>query len=221
MKIISVHTPKVAGTSLLHAFKMAYGESAVLEDYADRPADPCAEYYLDPVGWLERRPTKIDESIKVVHGHFFPGKYDLIDLAFRTTFLRHPVDNVISIYFYWKKYIQSPATGLYKYFLDQKLDIFELARLPLLRYLFSKTYFGGFDMERFDFVGCHERREESYAQLSVLLGVQLDSSLCFNPTDSVVKSQERLQLENDSLSVGKLKDILSEDIGFYEKYTIL
>lgn len=218
MVVLSVHTPKVAGTSLLAAFKLAYGEQAVLEDYADRPADPCSSFYLDPDGWRERRPTVLESGIQVIHGHFFPQKYDLIAPAFRTTFLRHPVSNLISIFFYWKKYVQYPSTGLYNYFVEQNLNVFELARLPLLRYLFSKTYFGGYDMGRFDFVGCHERREDSFRRLSRMLGVELDTLVWCNETDSGGKSRERLELENDRSNIAKLEDILSDDIRFYEKY---
>lgn len=221
MKILSVHTPKVGGTSLLMAFKEAYGDSAVFEDYSDRPADPCAEYYLDPDGWGERRPTKIPDGVEVVHGHFFPHKYDLIDAAFRMTFLRHPVDNMISIFFYWKKYVQHPTTGLSQYFLEKNLDIYGLARLPLLRHLFSKTYFGGFDMKRFDFIGCHEKREESFASLSSLLGVSLNSRLKLNQTNPEGKMPERLEFENDTAGVNKLKVLLADDIRFYEDHVSL
>lgn len=218
--IISVHTPKAAGTSLVRLFQQAFGEQSVLCDYTDLPADPGAAMYLDPDGWNDRRPEYLPESIRVVHGHFVPDKYDLIPNAYRLTFLRHPVDNIVSIFFYWQKYCPSPTTALYDYFRSRQLTVIELARLPLLRYLYTRTYFGSFDMNRFDFVGCHEHREEDLRLLSDYLGLSLDASVRLNTTDETEPNAARTELMQDRRMMLKLRDILHDDMLFYERYAL-
>jgi len=217
MPIVSIHTPKAAGTTLLTLFRQAYGEDAVLVDVADSPANPTSPMHLDPEGWLERRPSRLPPRIKVVHGHFHPVKFDKLDNAFRLTFLRHPVDNLVSIYFYWKQITPQP-NALHQYFLSANLDILGLARLPLYRNLYTSTYFGGWDMGRLDFIGRYETREKDLARLESVLGVPLDATLHVNATEPERINLEREAMLDDRRLIGRLTDILAEDISFYEKY---
>ena len=167
--VISIHVPKSAGTSLLKLFQVAFGSENVLADYEDRPGNPISQMYLDPVRWEKSRPKSLPAGVSVVHGHFHPCKYDHISDAFRMTFLRHPVCNLISTYLYWKAIPPQP-NPLHRYFLDNNLGVFELAQIPLLRYLLSKTYFGGWDMAKLDFIGRHETRKDDLKCLEPLLG---------------------------------------------------
>jgi hypothetical protein len=52
-KIISIHTPKAGGTSMLDIWKQAFGESQVLMDYDDPPVNPAADFIIDPVSWAD------------------------------------------------------------------------------------------------------------------------------------------------------------------------
>ena len=156
VEIISVHFPKAAGSSLKKSFLAAYGQEGVYFDYEDDPKDPTCQYYIDSDGCRDEA-SKISErpGVKVIHGHFHPSKYDQIKNAKRITFLRHPIDNLISTYFFWKK-LEGPGHALFNYFHDNHLTLIELAKLPAIRYLMSRTYFGNFDMKLFDFIGFQE-----------------------------------------------------------------
>lgn len=215
--IISIHVPKAGGTSLLHLLKQGLGADAVLEDSEDVPANPASRCEMDPEGYLQNRPREIPPHIRAIHGHFKGGKYDLIPHAFRLTFLRHPVDNLLSIYHYWRHIPEQPSP-LHQYFLREKLDAVGLARLPLIRYLYSRTYFGGWDTKKLDFVGFYERRDQDLEKLSKILGIPMDGTLRMNPTSHFI--QDKPKEEVSPRSVEKIRDLLADDIQLYHKLYI-
>jgi len=217
-KIISIHVPKAGGTTMLTLWKEAFGEEGVMMDYGDVPVNPSADFIIDPIGWSDKRPVCLPEKVQVVHGHFRPGKYDLLKDVFRMTMLRHPVDNLISIYTYWKVIPPQP-NAVHQYFLKHNLDILGLARLPLLRYLYSESYFGGWDMGRLDFIGRHETRAEDLQRLAKMLDIKFDTDLHMNNTEQEGKILERKAIMADQKIMNRLKDLLTEDIMFYDKYT--
>lgn len=218
MKIISIHVPKAGGTSTLALWKQAFGEDRVLMDYNDPPANPSAIFLLDPIVWAENRPKTLPESIQVVHGHFRPGKYDLVQDAFRMTMLRHPVDNLISIFCYWKKIPPQP-NAVHQYFLANNLDVLGLARLPIIRNLYSDTYFGEWDMGRLDFIGRHETRADDLQRLAGILGISMDTNLHLNATDPEGPNMEKEAIVSDGKLMRRLSNLLADDIRFYEAST--
>lgn len=217
-KIISIHVPKAGGTSTLELWKQVFGEKRVLMDYGDPPANPSARFLIDPIGWADSRPEAVLEPIRVVHGHFRPGKYDLVKNAFRMTMLRHPVDNLISIYCYWKKIPPQP-NAVHQYFLKEKLDVLGLARLPIIQKLYSETYFGGWDMERLDFIGRHEHRADDLRRLGELLGISLITDIHLNATEPEGINLEKEAILSDAVILSRLSDLLADDIRFFEKHT--
>lgn len=215
--IVSIHVPKAAGTTLLALFREGFGTDAVVMDYDDDPAQPGAASHIDPCGWNAARPRRLPDGARVVHGHFPARKYDLVADVLRVTFLRHPIDNLVSIYCYWRK-IPPQDSALHRHFLAQQLGLLEMARLPLLRWLFSRTYFGGFDMAAMDFVGSYENRARDLGRLGALLGTPLDPALHLNATEPEGDDAERQSLLADSRLMAKLAEIVADDIGFYERH---
>lgn len=202
---------------MLGLWQQAFGADHVLMDYVDPPANPSAEFLIDPVGWSARRPTALPEHIRVVHGHFRPQKYDLIKDVFRMTILRHPIDNIISIYFYWRAIPPQP-NAVHQYFLKRKLSILELAKLPIMQNLYTDTYFGGWDMRGLDFIGCHENRIECISKLGKILGIRLDATLHLNKTSPHEIDTDRERIMNDKKTLVTLQKLLASDIAFYEKW---
>jgi hypothetical protein len=212
MKILSVHTPKAGGTSVLRALTHAFGNSLLLE-IVDDPAHPTSPRNLDPYGYFSRS-RKFPDNIDCIHGHFHPGQFQISRDTFLFTLLRHPVDNLISIYFFWRN-LPSHNLALHDYFLNQKLDILATARLPLLRHLYSQTYFGGFDMKRFDIIGRHENRKSALIRLAAAVDRPLDINLHENVTPP---SDERLSITTNEKLMAQLHDILADDILFYDQH---
>ncbi|SFK29096.1 hypothetical protein SAMN04488125_101122 [Methylorubrum salsuginis] len=97
------------------------------------------------------------------------------------TFLREPVDNLVSIYFFWRNF-KRPKNVLHARFLAGRPSLVDFARYPKIRQLMSQTYFGNIDLQRFSFIGFHETREADMPRLSNLIGLPPDSSFYLNKT---------------------------------------
>lgn len=215
MKLISVHTPKAGGTSIRLSLEKAFG-AGFCSEYSDDPANPASERNINPARFFSRC-REFPENVQCLHGHFHPGQFNLRQDVFLFTMLRHPVDNIISIYTFWKN-LESQGQPLHDYFLREKLDIIEMACLPILRWLYSRTYFGGFDMGRFNLIGQHENRKEALERLSAAMGVYVDED---NHDNRSPRSQEREILTSNPMIIQRLHAILSDDIRFYENYCVI
>lgn len=200
---VSVHLPKAGGTSTRIALERRFGDRALF-DYGRGPLGPRA---------LEVEPG-LPPGIALVHGHFRPGRYDAVKDAFRLTFLRHPVDLLVSFYFFWR---EMPHSGgaLHRRFLDERPSIEAFAAWGPINRLSSETYFGGYDMGRFDFIGFHETRAEDFARLNAVAGLDLEAGVHVNRTDN--DRDERRALTDDAGRMARLADILAEDVAFHDR----
>lgn len=198
-RVVAVHFPKAAGSSLVQQFG-AVLKSQMAVDYAADPLAHAAKSRAFPAGK------------SIVIGHFRPDRYDGAD-AFRMTFLRHPVANVISTYYFWKT-IPDRSHLMHHQFLRDRPSLLAFARDPRIRYLMSQTYFSGYDMTRFDFIGFDETRSADLAALSGLLGINLCDKAHVNRTDA---SAEYQAAQGDQRLHAALADILADDIDFYER----
>ena len=209
VRLISVHVAKAGGSSTRELLRTAFGPR-FSEDYDDNPANPLSRRVLDPSGYA-RLKLSMPEDAACIHGHFHPAKYDLADDIFLFTMLRHPVDNIMSIFWFWKNFPEG-TEPLHSYFLAQNLSVVETAQLSILRRLFSETYFGGFDMGRFNLIGRHEARKATLNTLSQKVGMPFDLTIRENVTP---ESDERLEMMNNPQIQRQLEDILVDDMRFY------
>lgn len=212
MKLISVHTPKAGGTSTAHSLRSTFGRS-FLGETEDDPANPGSERNINPKRYFSRN-RDLPPGIKCIHGHFHPGQFNLKDDIFLFTILRHPIENIISIYCFWKS-LPPQGSLVHDYFLKEKLSIVDMACLPLIRWLYSHTYFGDFDMGRFNLIGCHENREKALQDLAAQMGLALDTEKHENRGPI---NEERRAIMSDHVTIRRLNSILSDDIRFYEVF---
>lgn len=194
--IISCHIPKTAGTSFRYALEASFGNRLYL-DYGDR------------VGWSGdqaetwRRGRGLPEAIKsdsieVIHGHFYLKKYLDIDRdTAMVTFLREPIDRVISNYrfLYENPQIDHP---LVKEFHQELPTLLEWANLPQARDLQSKVL-NGCHIEKLAFVGITERYRESLLRFDSLFNTDLanlDTGEFHNKSTNslIVSKRERNQI---------------------------
>ncbi|GJD96638.1 sulfotransferase family protein [Methylobacterium iners] len=200
-RVVSLHFPKAGGSSLKIQLQEALGEQMVL----DWGANPFSEYV---------EPTAVFPAGKrLVHGHFTAQRYSATD-AFKFTFLRHPIDNLISIYFFWKNWPNFENVSVLHRFQRERPKLREFAQYDEMKNLMTKVFFNNYDMERFDFVGFHEDRMASFKRLSGELGLELDGSLHENRTK---EDPEKLEIESDASLRADLSSILADDIRFYDK----
>jgi hypothetical protein len=198
-RILAVHFPKASGSSLQVQFVQHFGDR-VLVDYSH-----------DPITEAGQEIAAFPADKQMVFGHFSPRRYAAAD-AFRLTFLRHPVDNLLSIYYYWRS-LPEPGNPTHARFLREVPSVLEFARYPGIQRLMSETYFGGVDMVRFDFIGFYENRAADIVRLSAAIGVPLTAEVHQNRTGH---SAERQALEEDTAVRGKLTNLLRDDVAFYE-----
>lgn len=219
-QIVSVHLPKVAGTSLLHQLKDIFGEQHVLLDYNDDPVYLQSVVNIDP-SCYELDPIKSISPHKVVHGHFQPKKYEHLSNAFRLTFLRHPIDNIASIYFFWmghdRSFWDSP---IFHYCKDKNLTLLQFAALPKFKYLYTRTYFADYDMSHFDFIGDYAHYDSELVRLGKQLDVSFKTNVRLNETIGHMPNRGLADVRRPSIpdaDYEKLGEILRDDIAFYQK----
>lgn len=219
--IISVHMPKVAGSSFLQQLKSQFAEHELLLDYGDDPVNPLSIVSIDPNRY-NVEPIKSIAPHKIVHGHFSPQKYANLNNAFRMTFLRHPIDNIMSIYYFWMAHkSDSWASSVFQYFKDENLSLVRFAMLPKIRYLYTRSYFFDFDMKCFDFIGDYAKYDEELVRLGKCLGVTFDLNGRVNITKEYFESPPSINNEreiNAKTEYDTLAVILKDDIDFYERY---
>lgn len=207
---IGVHFPKAGGTSLYTALARHYGQRLLLDNSED-PALADGARQLEPDSYVLRRAV-LANDIACVFGHFHPAKYADVPHGLRFTVLREPVENLISIFFYFRA---MPATGaLHRYVVQSGMDLERFARMPIMRWLSSRTYFGGVDMTTFDVIGRHENRAACNARICEALAMPRFDDVHENKTPL---DPERAALSDADRSA--LREILADDVEFYERWS--
>jgi hypothetical protein len=158
--IISVHIPKCGGISFQHILRGIYGNRRVWLNYGtifDR-ADAGRLRHLVP------------EGLRCVHGHFLSDAFDWIAPdGDRVTWLRHPVDRVISNYYHFLRH-PDPANPCSRELWARGLTLQKFAELPLMRNEITR-YLAGKPLRAFKFVGIMERFAESLRLFGGAFGV--------------------------------------------------
>ena len=171
IELISVHIPKTAGTSFRNTLKSVYGEEAVIR------------LDIDMIGGRDRLRVNLEDYddrilpkfARIVHGHFCPADlYDRFTMSRDTpiiTWLRNPVDRVISNYYYLAKRLAEE--------LDEKgkgLNILSKMQRTLMEYArddWNKNriskFLQGVTLDQLAFVGIQEHYTEDLRALAELL----------------------------------------------------
>ena len=107
IELLSLHIPKTAGTSFRNILKTVYGRKSVIRF----DINECSGITVNGKTFNK---NKLSHNIKVAHGHFeFATVFSYLNIDNEVpviTWLRDPVERVISNYFYLKTIL----TGLFK-----------------------------------------------------------------------------------------------------------
>lgn len=177
MKIIFVHIPKAAGTSLKQAISDRVGADNIYFDY-NRPLAR---------GELQRKAHCLFSSFAakpreeaLIFGHFLAGKYASFNgRYFRrrreisyVTFLREPLQRAISHFFFWKR---TAVDG------HRVWERFSRENWSLERFLLSKEhtnfqakFLWRFPLNEFDFIGLTEHFNDSVKMLGCVFPLLKD-----------------------------------------------
>jgi len=163
VKLVSIHIPKTAGTSFIHSLKKQYGYKKVvrIDSNANRtnfnkiPEDKAYVY----------------KNTAVIHGHFpidlLKAHVTLSDDIPIITWLRDPVERVISNYYYLRKRLDEELKEEKK-----GLNILPRMRRSLLEYAQDERncnriskFLKGINLEDFFFIGIVENYDNDIQEL--------------------------------------------------------
>jgi hypothetical protein len=167
IELVSLHIPKTAGTSFRNTLKTVYGDDAV------RRVDITRKFLkVEEKAFFEKR---LSPRVKVIHGHFrytdVFAKFELAKSVPVITWLRNPVDRVISNYYYLKKIILdriivNGTGGELENRMIRTLE--EYATCDRSKNRISK-FLRGSKLEDFFFIGIVENYKDDLARLAGLL----------------------------------------------------
>ena len=184
IELVSLHIPKTAGTSTRNMLKDHYGEENAIRFDINIVTKRIK---------IENKvftKSKLPRNIKVIHGHFYYrdllSLLELRDDVKYITWLRDPVQRVISNYYYLQKRLREEldeeSKGLNILSKMQK-TLIEYARSEISINRISK-FLEGADLEKFNFVGIMEYYNEDTLALSKYLGLDNPEIYTHNITGS-------------------------------------
>lgn len=154
--LLSMHVPKCAGTSFRFILRERFGES-LWPNYGR-------------IFWRgEARAGVVPSGTACIHGHFLADTFDeLFPECTLITWLRHPVDRLVSTYHYFLR-VPDWQNECCRALHERKLSLVEFAQLPWMQNEATR-YFAGKGVPGFAFVGVTERFAESLQVLAHTLG---------------------------------------------------
>ena len=147
LEIISIHIPKTGGTSFWRLLEHIYGPQAVQRVF--------------PKNYQTFTPITVKSSIRALHGHFRYSKLtQQVELSTQVkliSWVRNPVDRVISNYYYRIEKDEMKKVGLLNY-----------ASRPTARNRMGH-HLTGMDLSNFFFIGILEKFWEDCSQLGHMM----------------------------------------------------
>jgi Sulfotransferase family len=223
LKLIFVHVPKTGGNSVRASIVDKFSAPMVLRDYSDRPDDPSSPMNIDPVGFLARsalsRHADLTGKAAVV-GHFWIRKYDGVAADVRATVLRDPLERTMSHYFYWMKR-EGHGQLLHDHVRQHNLSLMEFASLPTIRWFYTQIFFRDVDMGQFDVIGRFDKCVKDWSELLRDIGLKTVARVRhLNATAGLdeLYAARRHEILTDEAMMARLRDLLADDIKFYERH---
>ncbi len=207
IEIISVHVPKTAGTTFRNVLEQVYGKQGVILDYP-------GEHRKRFRNQLQARKDKI----KVIHGHFDIKKYEKdFPQAKKIAWIRHPIHRLISHYFFWLKMpINQIRESSHKLLVEKQIGILEFSGLPDIKNL-TVRFLNNRKIHDFYFIGIQEYFYEDILEIKERLGWP-DFDIEYTNKNPASDYQKLVQeILEDSILLGKLEEINSEDMEFYRE----
>ncbi|MEA1953749.1 MAG: sulfotransferase family 2 domain-containing protein [Campylobacterota bacterium] len=201
--ILFVHIPKTAGTSFRLAAKKEFSKENTFYDYSPSSTET-SRYILDYV-YEKQDMYKLSQKFKqhnklFLSGHFHAGKYmPLFETLNVVTFVRNPVDQVLSHY---KHYVKNN---------NYKKDIITFIKENRFKNIQSKML-GGRALELYGFIGLTEEYNKSIELINSYYGLNLEV-LTLNTAVENKKLDELFTIETIDL----IKKENKKDIELYEK----
>jgi len=208
--IVSVHIPKTAGSSFRDLLIQSLGDQVCLS-YDQKPLRNRAE----GTALTKVEPRAEPYACAVLHGHFVADRVSLpVDANQRyAVWLRHPVERLISHYFFWKRepYLDQP---LCRRLIDEDMDIETFAALDAMRDL-QGFFLGDIPLDDFDFVGITEHFGPSIQRFNATFGTDLGQALIANANSAKPGSGYRAMIGDKAYET--IASLNARDMTLYEQ----
>jgi hypothetical protein len=206
LEIIHIHIPKTAGTSLLNVLQKKYSSNEI-----------CTIKRKVLTGNSNERNSEIiknsiSKNHKILHGHFFYKEIEpIVNLNKNVkiiTFLRNPIDRVISNYLFFKQRINEKKVE--KSELSRKNEtLMEYARLEESQNRQSK-FLEGLNPEKLYFLGIMETFAEDINILTKKLEINFSDIPVLN------KNTESGNFQISENELDELKSLNQKDLLLYQ-----
>jgi len=212
-KVIFLHMPKCAGSSMKTVLRSVYGNS-YKEDYCSYCKFPRAERFKMISSDSFQCDEKEDSGM--IFGHFYPFRYfhfseakPKLNRVF-VTFLRDPLERLASHYAYWKMPRREINHFLLRQMIQEEWSFLDFAFADEMKNFYSQYLFQ-FPVNAFDFIGIHENLENEWSELCQFLDIS------HRALPKIRKSDSASILSNLSETVrSEIRDFHSEDYFIYD-----
>jgi hypothetical protein len=216
VELVSVHLPKSAGTAFAYVLAQQYGRGLFM-DYGSGRLHPDA-LGQDMKSWQAeqvRKARQMPRYARVVHGHFWAGKYDSVfPRAKKIVWLRDPVRRIVSNYYYFKSRPSLPHPNvIHRQVHEQNLSLIEFARLSEMQNSITRRWLRDNPLSGFDFVGIQEDFAEDIARLGRILGWKSVTV----PTENRTQHPEYKRETLDVATLQEIKNLNAADVELYRQ----
>jgi len=131
------------------------------------------------------------------------------------------IDSLVRKYRAWNRKVRVRHNPIQLSFFDNPPSLLEFAGIPIKRKFYSSLFFGDIGPEQYDFIGDYSRFDDEMRRLKNLLGIagSLDpkkENITSIRANGYAEFKDRNL--NDPAILGRLKELLADDLDFYEKY---
>lgn len=214
--LIAVHVSKTAGASFRLWLEGVYGAENIFRDYVDKLTDPSSPMHRDRACFLAeaaRRPAPPGKN--VIYGHFWIKKYEHLP-GQRIAFLREPIDRAMSHYFFWKK-LTPPRHSFHEQVKAPDFSFERFIAHPFIARFYTGLWFADVRMKDFTFIGDFARHESEMDRLERVLG-RSGPRVAKNANPHAGYAEQRTRLIEDSRLMAKARELMADDIRFYERH---
>lgn len=206
LELLSFHIPKSAGTSFRNMLRDVYGAEAVLR--FDTPLRGGGKFLVEQQPFTGRT---LPNRVRVLHGHFsWQHLNNILELPPdipKITWLRDPVERVVSNYFYLSKRLRE--------ILDEEgrgVDILNKMERSLTEYAQAainqnrmSKFLEGLDLKDFRFVGILELMDEDLQLMADAMGWTIQEAYQHNATGK--RKREITPEEREVIEACNAKDL--------------
>jgi|UPI0005920FF0 hypothetical protein len=183
LELLSFHIPKSAGTSFRNMLRDVYGAEAVLR--FDTPLRGGGKFLVEQQPFTGRT---LPNRVRVLHGHFsWQHLNNILELPPdipKITWLRDPVERVVSNYFYLAKRLREildeEGRGV-NILTKMERSLTEYAQAAINQNRMSK-FLEGLDLKDFRFVGILEQMDEDLQHMADAMGWAIQEAYQHNAT---------------------------------------